>query len=159
MKRELLVIAVVAGIALAACATLSVMPTPTIPGDAAEEAEVRGLAASFAKRLQDVSLLAPDAAQEMQKQYSELVSPTLLESWMKDISIAPGRHVSSPWPDRIEIATITKEGSDRYVITGWLDEITSAELVNGGATARIPVRIVVQRIHGQWFITDYSEER
>ena len=51
------------------------------------------------------------------------------------------------------------QDSDRYVITGSLIEITSVELVNGGAAVRIPVHLVVQRTQGRWLITDYAEER
>ena len=122
-----------------------------------EEAEIRDLVENFGKRLQTVSLLAADAAREMQQQYADFVSPALLETWMKDVTKAPGRIVSSPWPERIDITTLSKEGSDRYVITGFVIEVTSVEMVNGGAAARLPVRIVVQRGPGRWLIADYSE--
>ena len=136
-----------------------VTPAQTTISNAAEETEIRDLVENFGKRLQDVSLLSPDAAQEMQKQYSEFASPALLETWMSDVTKAPGRIVSSPWPDRIEITTLAKEGSDRYVITGFVIEVTSVEVVNGGAADRIPVRVVVQKSQGRWLITEYSEER
>jgi hypothetical protein len=38
-------------------------------------------------------------------------------------------------------------------------EITSVEAVNGGAAARIPVRLVVQKSQERWFIIEYIEER
>lgn len=114
---------------------------------------------SFGKRLQNVSLLSADAAQEMQEQYAEFVSPTLLETWMSDVSKAPGRMVSSPWPDRIEITTLTKEESERYVINGFVIDLTSVEVVGGGVAAKTPVRIVAQRFQGHWLITEYAEER
>jgi hypothetical protein len=136
-----------------------VKPTQATANNAAEEAKIRNLVENFGKRLQAVPLLASDAAQEMQKQYSEFVSPALLERWMSDVSKAPGRAVSSPWPDRIEITTLAKEGSDRYVITGSIIEVTSVEVVNGGAAERIAVRVVVQKDQGRWFITEYEEER
>lgn len=124
-----------------------------------EANHVRYVVENFGKRLQNVSLQSPDAAQEMQKQYSEFVSAALLETWMNDISKAPGRIVSSPWPDRIEITALTKEGSDKYVIAGFVVEVTSMEIVSGGAAAEIPVRIVVQKDQGRWLITEYAEER
>jgi len=139
--------------------TPTVTPTQTTANNAVEEAEIRDLVENFGKRLQTVSLLSPNAAQEMQKQYSEFVSPALLEMWMSDVSTAPGRIVSSPWPDRIEITTLAKQGSDRYAITGFVVEVTSVEVVNGGAAAKIPVRVVVQKGQGSWLITEYSEER
>jgi len=131
--------------------------TPT--SNVTKEAEVRDLIKDFGKRLQVVSLQAPDAAQEIQDQYSEFVEPALLEGWMNDTMNAPGRIVSSPWPDRIEISTLSKEGSDRYVINGFVIEVTSLEVANGGAAAKIPVRMVVQNDQGNWLIAEYAEER
>ena len=136
-----------------------ILPTQMIATNAQEKTEVRDLVENFGKRLQNVSLLAPDAAQEIQEQYSEFVSPTLLEMWMNDVSKAPGRIVSSPWPDRIEITTLTREGSERYVVTGFVVEVTSVEVANGGAAAKIPVRIIVQNDQGRWLIAEYAEER
>jgi hypothetical protein len=141
------------------------LPEPTITStqttisSTTEEAEVRDLVEEFGKRLGAVSLLAADAAQQIQQQYSEFVSSTLLERWMNDVSDAPGRLISSPWPGRIEIATLSKQDSDRYEVTGFVIEVTSVEMVNGGAVDKIPVRVVVQREQDHWLITEYAEER
>jgi hypothetical protein len=51
-----------------------------------------------------------------------------------------------------------KEASHRYVITGFVVEMTSVEMVNGGAAAKIPIRVVVQKDQGHWLITEYVEE-
>jgi hypothetical protein len=180
LKRFILVIILMAIASLVACATppnLSVstskgdttavspttsttIPTPkqTIVSDMGEEDEIKDMVANFGKRLQNVSLLAPDAAQEIQDQYSEFVSPTLLDKWMHDVSNAPGRRVSSPWPDHIEITTLSKEDSGKYTITGYVIEVTSTEVLNGGAAARIPIRMTVQKDQGSWYITEYTEE-
>jgi hypothetical protein len=139
--------------------TMALTPTQKTPKDAAEEAEVRELVETFGKTLQTFSLQAPDAAQEIEKRYSEFVSPALLEMWTSDVSKAPGRFVSSPWPDRIEITSLAKEGSDRYVMDGFVIEVTSMEVVNGGAAAKIPVHVVVGKDQGRWVITEYTEER
>jgi len=124
-----------------------------------EEGAVRYVVESFGRRLQNVSLQSPNVAQAIREQYAEFVSPELLEAWAKDVSKAPGRVVSSPWPDRIEITALVKEGADKYAVTGFVVEITSIELVNGGAAAKIPVRIVVEKRVGRWLITEYAEER
>ena len=161
MKDRILAISLLAAVLLSACAAPApepvptAMPTPSVD----EEAQVRSLVENFGRRLQMVSLLAPTAAQDLQKQYVEFVSPALLETWTKDVSKAPGRMVSSPWPDRIEITTLSKEGADRYVMAGFVVEVTSVEMVNGGAAVKRPVRMVVQREQGRWLITEYTEER
>lgn len=150
---------------LVACATPSATPTPTaaptatIVSNVFDDAEVKILVLNFGKRLVMVSLQSPLAPQDIKDQYSEFVSPALLQTWINNVTKAPGRVVSSPWPDRIEVTTLTKEASDKYAITGSVVEITSVEMVKGGAAAKIPVRIVVQKIQGQWLITEYSERR
>ena len=181
MKHLISVILLLAITLLGACAIRPNSSVPTVDGNVAtvspatpttipvttqttennvnEETEVRDVATNFGKRLQDVSLLAPDAAQEIQNQYAEFVSPTLLEMWMTDASKAPGRMVSSPWPDHIDITTVSKEDSDKYEVTGFVIEVTSMEVINGGAAARIPVRIVVQKDQGRWYISEYTEKR
>ena len=140
-------------------AILAATPAQTTSSDTAEEIEVRDLVENFGKRLQTVSLMASDAPQEIENQYSDFVSRALLEKWMSDVSKAPGRLVSSPWPDRIEITIISKDGSGRYILTGFVVDVTNMEVVNGGAADRIPVRVVVQKDQGRWLITEYSEER
>lgn len=165
MKHIILVTAFLITVALAACtppvqpgATQVIEPAPTTVSEAGEEAEIRALVESFGQRLKMVSLLAPSAAQDLQKQYSEFVSPALLETWMKDVSQAPGRLVSSPWPDRIEITAVEKETPERYVIHGFVVEITSTEIGTDKAANKIPVRIVAERDQGHWLITEYIEE-
>jgi hypothetical protein len=182
MKYILLAITLLAIVSLVACSMqvstlkqttagntdpdLPVAPTlpittsiPSTANDAAEEAEISELVENFGKRLQMVSLLAPDVGQELQKQYSAFVSPALLEIWLDDVSKAPGRMVSSPWPDRIEIMALSRAGSDRYKITGFIVEVTSTEVGTDEAAAKIPVHMIVQRAAGGWLITEYAEER
>jgi len=151
----------IAGTATAVSAITSTTTTPlsTTTNNASEEFEIRNLVLNFGQKIQDVSLLAPDAAQEIKDQYSKYVSPALLEMWMNNISKAPGRMVSSPWPDHIEITTLSKEGFDRYEITGNIIEVTSTEVINGGAAAKIPVRMVAQKDQGHWYITGFEEEK
>lgn len=166
MKHTRLVITLLMAISIAACtppagptATQIVETAQPAVSDAGEEAEVRALVENFGKRLQRVSLLAPNAAQDLQKQYAEFVSPTLLEAWMSDVALAPGRMVSSPWPDRIEVTTLNREASERYAIDGFVVEMTSTEVASGEAANKVPVHIVVAKEQGQWLITEYTEER
>jgi hypothetical protein len=161
MKDRILAISLLAAVVFSACAAPAPVPVSTATATAAvdEDAQVGDLVETFGRRLQAVTLLAPDAAEQIQTQYAGLVSPALLKIWMEDTSKAPGRMVSSPWPDRIEIATLVSETADRYVIDGFVVEITSAELASGGVADRIPVHMVVERQQGHWLITGYAEGR
>lgn len=164
--KTILVILIIAS--LAACtpstqlhpatATQVIEPTPTTVVDAKEEADIRELVENFGKRLQLVSLLAPNAAEDLQNQYAEFVSPALLETWMNDVSKAPGRMVSSPWPDRIEISALQRETPNSYVIDGFVIQITSTEIAGGDITNRISVHMIVKREQGRWRITEYKEK-
>lgn len=179
MKRIILAVISLAIVLLVACVTQPTQPATsdtasvsliarmtetttalqTTANGPTEEVDIRELVEDFGKRLQAVSLLAPDAAQEIRDQYSEFVSAALLAEWANEVSKAPGRIVSSPWPDRIEIITLTRKEADKFVISGFVIEVTSVEIADGGAAAKKPVHIVVQRVQGHWLITDYAEER
>lgn len=123
-----------------------------------EEAEVMVIVEDFGKTLQTVSLQSPNAAEEIKEKYSLFVTPELLKKWVNNISTAPGRIVSSPWPDRIDITSIKKRSSTEFSITGDIVEVTSMELVNGGAANRIPVHITVEKVQGNWMIAEYEQE-
>jgi len=139
-------------------ATSAAMPAQTATNTIDEETEISTLVENFGKQLQNVSLQAPDAAQEMQTQYAEFVTPALLETWTKAVLKAPGRIVSSPWPDRIEITNLTKQAFDSYQVSGFVVEITSLEVAGAGTPLRIPVQMVVQRAQAGWLITEYIEK-
>jgi hypothetical protein len=120
-------------------------------------ATVRQVVEAFGKRLQQVSLQSPNVAEEMQGAYSPYVSDDLLALWLSDLSQAPGRFVSSPWPDRIEIVSLTQEAPDRFRVTGFIVEVTSMELVKGGAASKVPVALTIQKEQGHWLITEFVQ--
>jgi hypothetical protein len=121
---------------------------------------VRRLVTLFGSRMQTVSLLVPDslAASRLQEAYGSLVTPDLLSDWMARPTVAPGRRVSSPWPDRIEVKSVTPSGADEYLVTGSLiyESSTSGQSVER-AVAR-PVRLHVRRSgDGGWRISEYEQ--
>src|SRR6476661_6366584 len=124
------------------------------------ERAVRRLVTLFGSRMQTVSLLVPDslAASRLQEAYGTLVTPDLLSDWMARPTVAPGRRVSSPWPDRIEVQSVTPAGADEYLVTGSLVYETSS---SGQSVARVAARSV--RLHvrrsgdGGWRISMYEQ--
>lgn len=122
------------------------------------EETIRSLIDSFGKKLQMVSLLAPEdiLKKSMEENYGDLVEPALLEKWLKDPLNAPGRLTSSPWPDRIDISSIEKVADDEYKVEGEIVEITSAEQEKGGAFAKRPVTLVVKKSDSKWLIHDVT---
>ena len=163
MKKLLcLILALLLCAAAAGCAGGKTAPQPKGPDSSRqEEAEsqkaVRDLVEGFGEQLKNVSLLAPqkEAAAAMQKYYADYVAPELLEKWQDDPSSAPGREVSSPWPDRIEIRSLERLAGDSYEVQGDIVEVTSAES-SGGAAAKRPITLSVQRIGKSWMIVDIT---
>lgn len=120
-----------------------------------DTAAVAGLVEDFGRRLQKVSLQAPRniVNKSMQENYGGLVSPSLLAEWAKDPQNAPGRVVSSPWPDHIEILSIEKVSESAYEVKGQIIEMTSVEMVSSGVAARRPITLVVGKAENRWVIT------
>ena len=143
--------------AVAAGGSSRAVDTATVPLD--PERAVRRLVTLFGSRMQTVSLLAPDsiAASRLQEAYGTLVTPDLLSDWMARPMVAPGRRVSSPWPDRIEVTSVTPSGADEYLVTGSLIFESSA----GESAQRVasrPVRLHVRRGgSGRWRISMYEQ--
>jgi len=103
-----------------------------------EEQDVRKLVEDFGKELQKVSLLAPEdlLIQSIKENYGSFITPDLLQKWLDDPQSTPGRMVSSPWPDHIDILDMEMNDKNQYTVNGEIVEVTSTELENGGAAAR-----------------------
>jgi len=160
MKKVLvLILVLMLNIFLIACTITDqtdsgeVVQQPTQVTQNNHEEEINSLVEEFGRRLQQVSLLAPEEVLEdsMRKSYGEFVSPTLLEQWLKDPLKAPGRLTSSPWPDRIEILSTEKISEGAYEVKGEIIEITGAsdEIVE-----KKPITLVVEKVDGKWLINN-----
>lgn len=120
-----------------------------------DEQAVKALVEGFGKKLQMVSLLAPKetVVKSIQENYSDYVTPELLQKWMAEPQNAPGRLGSSPWPDHIGIFSIEPGNNDQYTVNGELFEVTSVELAYGGAAAKRPVTLSVRKTDSRWLIS------
>ena len=138
-------------LALAACSPAAPAATPAPTPTVSAETEVRVVVSEFGVRLKNVSLLAADAAAQMQAGYGNLVTAELLAQWQASPQNAPGRLTSSPWPERIEIETVTLVSNQEYRVAGTLVEATSD---NPRANA-YSVNITVSLVDGTWLISAY----
>ena len=122
--------------------------------DVSDAAAVASLVENFGRKLQTVSLQAPRdiVSKSIQENYGDFVSPALLAEWLSDPQNIPGRVLSSPWPDRIEILSTSKLSEHAYEVKGKIIEMTSVESVNGGAAAKRPITLVVEKMGNRWFI-------
>lgn len=125
-------------------------PAPTRPEATSSPSDV---VKTFGERMKDVSTTAPRdaAAASIRKAYEGLVQRELIDAWIAAPEKAPGRQVSSPWPDRIEIESSSIEGNEASV-SGELVEATST-----GDARRLPVQLKLALSGGKWLITAYEE--
>lgn len=126
-----------------------------------DKQEILTLVNSFGQALKSVTLTAPDdiAAKNIEEHYSKYVTPELLSLWQADPQKAPGRKLSSPWPDRIDITGIGPVGDEEYTVSGEIIEVTSTELQNGTAAAKYPVTMRITKRDNRWLISGATINR
>lgn len=124
--------------------------------DEQEKVLIENMVKGFGEKLKMVSLLAPEdmVKDSIKEYYGEFVSPTLLEKWLNDPAKAPGRTISSPWPERIDIISAEKLSDTEYEVKGYIIEVTSVEMAEGGIAASRPAKFLVRNIDGKWLIDD-----
>ena len=117
---------------------------------------IKSLVIDFGKKMQMVPLASsPEIVQKAVKEnYGPFVGGDLLAVWEHIPSTIPGRTASSPWPDRIEIDSVTQRLKHLYTVKGRVIEITSKEVASGGIASSYPVTIQVAR-RGDWVITGF----
>jgi hypothetical protein len=124
------------------------------PNRSRDMAQVTKLVTDFGSYEKNISLQAPpDAiAQDMQQNYAQYVTAALLAQWRADPSHAPGRLTSSPWPDHIEIDSVTPQGSG-YIVTGHMVMLSST-----GESGIVPVVLQIIQENGAWKIAAYQQQ-
>ncbi len=148
MKKPLVSIGILLLVVFLFGCTAGEQPEQT--GAADNEAAVRQLVADFGAKLKEVTLIAPAEVvrESLQEHYHDYVSLALLAAWQADPENAPGRMVSSPWPERIEVLSIGERAADVYEVEGEIVEVTSTE----GEGIRRPITLTVKKTEGNWLI-------
>jgi hypothetical protein len=79
--------------------------------------------------------------------------------WQSQPNSAPGRQTSSPWPDRIDVVSVTPTASGNafatYQVEGNVIEVTSADTPNEPAAVQ-PISLTVKKQGNAWVITAVS---
>lgn len=125
--------------------------------DFCDASGVREVVERLGTRLKEVPLLAPDSivVKAIRGAYAPFVTVDLLQAWIAEPTRAPGRAVSSPWPDRIEIDSVAPEGPGACRVEGEAIYVTSAEATQGDAALRERVAVRV-RGNGEWRVSAYE---
>jgi len=169
MTKTATILSVIVFVLIAAGLLFFIQPSSTEPSGSVSsgklspetDAEVRAFVVDFGSRLKNVSLLATSSASQIETQYGTYLTPTLLADWKAHTDHALGRQTSSPWPDRIEVVSVSPRGDNLYVVEGNVIEITSADAPNAPA-AVYPVTVTLQKDADAWHINSvvkgaYSE--
>jgi hypothetical protein len=72
-----------------------------------EDQKITNFVEEFGSKIKNVSLLASNAPNQMKKQYGPYVTSDLLRAWQAKPTDAPGRETSSPWPESLNVVSIT----------------------------------------------------
>lgn len=112
--------------------------------------------AAFGREEQYTQLNAPDAASQITKNYGPYVVPSLLSQWQSDPQSAPGRVVSSPWPDHIIVHSVTQTAQG-YEVLGTLYLLSSVNRTQGGYQFADPIVIELVKQGGAWLIASYRD--
>lgn len=120
--------------------------------DKLNEEKVINLVEEFGMKLKNVSLLSPEEELEksMKENYGDYVVDELIDKWLKNVNEVPGRLVSSPWPDRIEVLSLEKVSDGEYEVDGKIVEVTSVE----DEEITRPIKLNVKNIGGKLLIID-----
>jgi hypothetical protein len=132
--------------------------TALATGAACDTAAARATVERFGERLRDVSLLAPDSLvqQQIREAYAPYVTPGLLDIWVARPDSAPGRQVSSPWPERIAIDSVNPAGLRTCRVVGRVIYTTSASRTQGDTLReRVVVRVTGDSV---WRIDHYTAQ-
>lgn len=124
-----------------------------------QEQAVASVVEGFGKSLQSVSLMAnpEQVAREIETYYKPYLTQKLLNAWVDQPKQALGRLTSSPWPDSINIDTITKQ-NEGYRVEGKIIEITSVEKARGGSAATRNITLLVVQEGNSWKIASVTAQ-
>ncbi len=126
---------------------------------AAETPSVRSVVLAFGSKMQNVNTQSSPTVLKaaIRDNYGSYVDPQLIVDWERGLAPVPGRNTSSPWPARIDIASITAAGNNAYVVKGKVVEVTSKEVASGGIAASYNVTIRLELEAGTWLITKFEQ--
>jgi hypothetical protein len=104
-----------------------------------------------------VSLLAPNAPETLAKVYKPYVTAQLISKWKPNLSIAPGRKTSSPWPDHFVVNNIQPSGTG-YSVQAAVVLMTSNEVEHGGNAGTKQIEMILTKQKGTWKIVSYKRK-
>jgi len=131
-------------------------PSTTSPPNEADINAIYQVVGEFGARLKDVGLSAPkqDIITAVDFNLKRLITDRLYQELVQDTSRIPGRYVSSPWPERIQIDSVQRLDSGSYTVNGNQIMMDSDALAHGGNAGRTLITLTLKKVNGTWLIDD-----
>lgn len=125
------------------------------------EDDIRHRVEEFGNVIKNVPLAAtPEIVTlAVRENYSIYLSDELLNQWARNPNQALGRETSSPWPERIDVESITKEENGNYTVKGEIVSMTSQEMAHGGDAGREAITLTVEPAGQRWVIGAITVQR
>ena len=128
----------------------------TTPPSAADINAIYQVVGEFGARLKDVDITAPDQDMMTAVDFNlkQFITDRLYQAFVQDKSRIPGRYVSSPWPERIEITSIQMLDSGSYTVHGNQVVMTDDTVAHGGNAGKTLITLSLKKVNGVWLIDD-----
>ena len=112
----------------------------------------------FGARLKDVDITAPNQniITAVDFNLKGFITNRLYQVFVQDKIRIPGRYVSSPWPERIEIASVQMLDSGSCTVNGSQIVMTDDTLAHGGNAGEEPITLTLKKVNGIWLIDDVT---
>ncbi len=153
-KRNVLLAAGAVLLLGAIAVTVYFSTRPYVPTN---ELQVRAVIYNFGDELSQVSLVSTSASttESMDRHYSYYIRPDLLSSWKERPQTALGRQSVLPWPDHIDIRSLTDNENGTYTVEATLVGTTQG-IDPTSAAKEVPVRFTVSQGPDGWQISAYE---
>jgi hypothetical protein len=112
----------------------------------------------FGARLKDVVITTSDqdVITAVDFNLKQLITDRLYRVFVQDKIRIPGRYVSRPWPERIEINSVQMLDSGSYTVHGNQVVMTDDTVAHGGNAGETPITLTLKKVNGVWLVDDVT---
>jgi len=133
-------------------------PSTTMQPREADTNAIYQVVGEFGERLKDVRVDVTASNQAMMAavdwNLKQFITDRLYQEFAQSPTKIPGRYMSSPWPERIEIKSVQMLDSGSYTVHGNQVLMTSDNVADGGNAGETPITLTLKKVNGAWLIDD-----
>lgn len=135
-------------------------PSTTMQPSEADINAIYQIVGEFGERLKDVRVDVTASNQDKMAavdwNLKQFITDRLYQEFAQSPTKIPGRDVSSPWPERIEIDSVQKLDAHTVKVAGNIIFMTSVEMAHGGNAGETPIALTLKKVNGTWLIDDVA---